>query len=139
MPLEILPDYMGGHVKLNHHGWLVECHKLVTNKASTCNSYYHFSAKSTSNATSGNSSNNNNNNNPNSNRNNSCSSQSNGNESSNLVAGADSANTRKRPHQDFIDIEEKKSKLLNNQPSTTAAAAESSNLASKIEPLPFNN
>ena len=131
MPLDLLPDYLGGHVKLNHHAWLVECHKLVTNKASTCNSYYHFSANK-SNSNSGNSSSNNSNN-----RNNSCSSQSTGNELSSLIG--DSNNTRKRPHQDFIDIEEKKSKLLNQQQQQSSTTGAETNLASKIEPLPFNN
>jgi tyrosine-protein phosphatase non-receptor type 9 len=38
--VEILPDHLGGSVKLNHRHWLIECNKLVTNKASTCNFYY---------------------------------------------------------------------------------------------------
>lgn len=42
IPPEILPDYLGGRVVLNHSNWLVECNKLVTNKASTCSFYYTF-------------------------------------------------------------------------------------------------
>lgn len=44
IPIEILPDYLGGIVKINHRNWLIECNKLVTNKASTC-SFYYFSSK----------------------------------------------------------------------------------------------
>jgi hypothetical protein len=40
IPNEILPDYLGGYVKLNHLNWLIECNKLVTNAASTCSYYY---------------------------------------------------------------------------------------------------
>lgn len=46
VPAEILPDYLGGNVKLNHKAWLAECNKLVTNKASTCSYYYHFTTSS---------------------------------------------------------------------------------------------
>ena len=46
--VEILPDYLGGSVKLNHHNWLIECNKLVTNKASTCNFYYTMSSNNKS-------------------------------------------------------------------------------------------
>lgn len=42
IPPEILPDYLGGTAVLNHSDWLIECNKLVTNKASTCNFYYIF-------------------------------------------------------------------------------------------------
>ena len=41
--VEILPDYLGGSVQLNHRNWLTECNKLVTNKSSTCNYYYAMS------------------------------------------------------------------------------------------------
>ena len=43
MPIEILPDYLGGNVKLNHRSWLNECNKLVKNKMSTCSYYYYDS------------------------------------------------------------------------------------------------
>lgn len=46
IPPEILPDYLGGNAKLNHKAWLIECYKLVTNKASTCSYYYHLSPPS---------------------------------------------------------------------------------------------
>jgi len=49
---EILPDHLGGLVKLNHQNWLIECNKLVTNAASTCSYYYCFSS-SLSNSTNG--------------------------------------------------------------------------------------
>ena len=48
IPNEILPDYLGGYVKLNHQNWLIECNKLVTNAASTCSYYYCFSSSSNS-------------------------------------------------------------------------------------------
>lgn len=47
---EILPDYLGGSVKLNHRNWLVECNKLVTNRSSTCNYYYTMSNTTTFNS-----------------------------------------------------------------------------------------
>ena len=52
IPSEILPDHLGGYVKLNHQNWLLECNKLVTNAASTCSYYYCFSL-SPSNSTNG--------------------------------------------------------------------------------------
>jgi tyrosine-protein phosphatase non-receptor type 9 len=39
VPLEILPDYLGGCVKVDHKKWLKECERLVNNKSSTC--YYY--------------------------------------------------------------------------------------------------
>jgi tyrosine-protein phosphatase non-receptor type 9 len=56
VPAEILPDYLGGKAKINHKTWLVECNKLVTNKASTCSFYYSststFSSSTSSSASS---------------------------------------------------------------------------------------
>ena len=37
----VLPKYLGGNVELDHHkNWLKECNRLITNKTSTCHSYY---------------------------------------------------------------------------------------------------
>jgi tyrosine-protein phosphatase non-receptor type 9 len=43
VPADILPAYLGGNVILNHKVWLVECNRLVRNRASTCSSYYYLS------------------------------------------------------------------------------------------------
>lgn len=53
VPNEILPDYMGGTLQLNHKSWLNECKQLVRNEMSTCSHYYYEDeneAKSESNA-----------------------------------------------------------------------------------------
>ena len=47
--VEILPDYLGGSVKVNHKDWLSECQKLVLDKSSTCNSYYYFKCQNNGN------------------------------------------------------------------------------------------
>jgi tyrosine-protein phosphatase non-receptor type 9 len=44
VPVEILPDYLGGNVKIDHKRWLVECNKLVTNNSSSCKVYYSSSS-----------------------------------------------------------------------------------------------
>ena len=44
VPIEILPDYLGGNHKIDHKKWLIECNKLVSNKASTCSFYYSSSS-----------------------------------------------------------------------------------------------
>lgn len=41
IPNEILPDYLGGALKLDHKNWLAECNKLVRNEISTCSYYYY--------------------------------------------------------------------------------------------------
>jgi hypothetical protein len=40
VPVDILPNYLGGNVKLDHKHWLKECNRLITNKTSTCYYYY---------------------------------------------------------------------------------------------------
>lgn len=117
---EILPDYLGGSVKLNHRNWLIECNKLVTNKSSTCNFYYTM----------------NNNNNRNSNSQ-SQSLKANGNlkpiETTNEILS-----NRKRQSTDLNGLDEKKSykkQIPNN------LTSESTNSlifdTKKIDPLPF--
>lgn len=41
IPVEILPDYLGGTYKLDHKSWLTQCNKLVQNNVSTCSYYYY--------------------------------------------------------------------------------------------------
>ena len=40
LPLNLIPDYLGGTHKINHQGWLSECNKLITNRCSTSGAYY---------------------------------------------------------------------------------------------------
>ena len=40
VPLHLIPEHLGGLHKLNHSGWLVECNKLILNKASTSRAFY---------------------------------------------------------------------------------------------------
>ena len=42
IPAHILPDHLGGRLKLEHDKWLRECDRLVADQASTCNCYYYF-------------------------------------------------------------------------------------------------
>lgn len=41
IPVEILPDYLGGTCKLDHKNWLTQCNRLVQNNVSTCSYYYY--------------------------------------------------------------------------------------------------
>ncbi len=41
IPNEILPDYLGGTLQLNHKNWLNDCNNLVRNEISTCSHYYY--------------------------------------------------------------------------------------------------
>ncbi len=41
IPNEILPDYLGGKLQLNHKTWLNDCNQLVRNEISTCSHYYY--------------------------------------------------------------------------------------------------
>lgn len=50
IPIEILPDYLGGAFKLDHKNWLNECNKLVKNDISTC-SYYYYEDENSANKT----------------------------------------------------------------------------------------
>jgi len=84
---DILPDYLGGCVKLDHKAWLSECSRLVSNKASTCFCYYtadneFYLRESQSQAP------------------------------HKLLAEADLAASRKRPSSGFIDIEDNKQKVF---------------------------
>ena len=126
-------------MNINHNEWLIECNKLVTNRASTCNNYYYSSSSlSSSSLTSstttttktinGDISNkltNNNNNNEN---------------SSQITLNTDSEKTsnRKRQSTDLNDLEDKKP--IKKQISHTSPFIENSEyLFEKIDPLPFKN
>ena len=99
VPTEILPNYFGGSVNLDHQNWLKECNRLITNKTSTCYFYYCktskndgfcekiASAKSISNL--------------------STTTSLSTNTSSSLQN-----NNRKRPSSDFIDTLEKNQKIF---------------------------
>ncbi|CAF0720499.1 unnamed protein product [Brachionus calyciflorus] len=123
IPPEILPDYLGGTAVLNHTNWLIECNKLVTNKASTC-SYYYYSDDSSS----------------------SCSSKNNSLEhkkSKKMQKKNDDDDefneNKKRQSSDFLDIEEKKNpkkQLSSNSPPNLFSTKL---LTEKIEPIPFVN
>lgn len=142
VPSEILPDYLGGTAKLNHKSWLIECNKLVTNKASTCNNYYFNSFRPSQNgettvtnstsavagastSTTGASS--------------TCSSASNIDYCSLVNAQSNELNVnRKRGSTDFIDLEDKKN--VKKQISAIHENAVNGNyIVEKIEPLPFQN
>ena len=108
VPVEILPDSLGGLVKLNHRSWLAECEKLVTNRASTCHCYYFNSKRQNSAA--------------------------NGDVIQTDNSNQDALSNRKRPLSDFIDVEDKKAKIaaMNGQEDTSDQLA-----THKIAPVPF--
>ena len=107
VPVEILPDNLGGLVKLNHRSWLTECEKLVTNRASTCHCYYYNSKQRQNSGANG-----------------------------DLLQtdNQDALSNRKRPLSDFIDVEDKKAKIaaLNGQEDKDDQLA-----THKIAPVPF--
>lgn len=108
--VEMLPDYLGGSVKLNHKDWLTECQKLVLDKASTCNSYY-FSKCQNGN--------------------------SNVNEATSNNPEAEKTTNRKRQINDLNDFED--NKLNKKQISSTTEFESDDFLIKKIDPLPFTN
>jgi hypothetical protein len=81
---DILPDYLGGCVKLDHKAWLSECSRLVSNKTSTCFCYYTSDSEFYMRET----------------------------QSPSKLVEADLAASRKRPSSDFIDIEDNKQKVF---------------------------
>jgi hypothetical protein len=102
VPIDILPNYLGGNVKLDHKNWLNECNRLITNKTSTCYYYYYFKKtnKIDSNGfcetiTSA-----------------SASNLSTTVSSTNTTSSLLQNNNRKRPSSDFIDILEKNQKIF---------------------------
>ena len=132
-----MPDYLGGSVNINHKEWLVECNKLVTNRASTCNNYYYCSSSSLSSSSLTSST--------------TTTAQilngdissklnKNNNEISNKIIQTDSEKTsnRKRQSTDLTDLEDKKP--IKKQISNTSPFIENSEyLLEKIDPLPFKN
>ena len=100
VPAEILPNYLGGNVKLDHKNWLKECNRLITNKTSTC-FYYYLTHKKANN-----------------NNNGFCETIKTSSSSSLSTATTGSSNTssssknRKRPSSDFIDTVENHQKIF---------------------------
>ena len=43
IPTSLIPDYLGGSLKIDHSQWLAECQKLITSQVSTSSSYYFYS------------------------------------------------------------------------------------------------
>lgn len=134
IPIEVLPDYLGGVVKLNHSSWLIECNKLVTNKASTCSGYYYFNSQNTINGNIVNDQQ-------------GCESKK---EDMSKISSSSSAtatvNSRqicvintngKRNSSDFIDTEEKKQAKKPAQSNNHSPLVDSQNIIEKINPLPF--
>lgn len=147
VPLDILPEHLGGNAKLNHKNWLAECHKLVSNKASTCSYYYYIGT------------NNNNNNNIN-NKVSSGGDASSTTMSTTVTLGSEgsvgeqkvqvtssvnhsgglNANRKRHSTSDFIDVDEKNNKKnTKKQIHENNTSVNGQYIPAKIEPLPFQN
>ncbi|RMZ94997.1 tyrosine- phosphatase non-receptor type 9 [Brachionus plicatilis] len=115
IPPEILPEYLGGTAVLNHSNWLIECNKLVTNKASTCSFYYIFDSV----------------------KKNKKFKMSNSDKTQKREDDEDELNVnRKRQSTDILDIEEK-SKAKKQLSSDSPPPFFPNKIAEKIEPIPF--
>ena len=109
----MLPDYLGGSVKLNHKDWLAECQKLVLDKASTCTSYYFSKCQTNLNG------------------------NINENEATSINQEAEKTTNRKRQINDLNDFEDNK---LNKKQISSATEFETDDfLIKKMDPLPFTN
>lgn len=127
IPPEILPDYLGGTAVLNHSSWLIECNKLVTNKASTCSFYYYTDEDESSQN----------------------SSLENNNRKSKMQSIKKTDNkddddeefnaNRKRQSTDFLDIEEKKNPKKQLSSNSPPLSFSTKLITDKIEPIPFVN